>query len=277
MGKTIETGSDDLQAERVGDGDHVALLTLNRPERRNALSAGMLGGLATVLKECEADREIRAIIITGAGRGFCAGGDVKGMAEGGGKDGPRPTFDEAVAAQRASQKDTVGRIYRMPKPVLAMLPGAAAGAGMGLAMACDFRIAADNALMTTAFAKIGFSGDYGLPWLLSQQVGRSKALELFYLSDKLNADKCLELGLFNWVVPEAQLRDKALEIAGRLASGPTVAQRYIKENINSAFSTDLEEYMNGEVLRHMTASRTEDHREATKAFVEKRPPAFKGR
>lgn len=278
MARTIDTGSDDLQAEITGDGDHVAILTLNRPERRNALSAGMLSGLSKALAECERDPEIRCIVLTGAGRGFCAGGDIKGMAgEGGGKGGRVPTFDEAIAAQRDSQKSTTARIYRMPKPVIASLPGAAAGAGMGIAMACDFRIAADNAIMTTAFAKVGFSGDYGLPWLLAQQVGRSKALELFYFSDKLSSEQCLSLGLLNWAVPEAQLRERTLEIANRLAAGPTVAHRYIKENINAAFSIELEEYMNGEVMRHMTTSRTADHKEAVAAFLEKRTPKFTGK
>ncbi|MDD9933678.1 MAG: enoyl-CoA hydratase-related protein [Myxococcales bacterium] len=278
MARKIETGNDDVLAEATGRGDHIACITLNRPERRNALSGKMLAGLASVLEICEHDPEIRAIVLTGAGRGFCAGGDVKGMAsdeaagEGGGGG-----LHGAVATQRESQRRTVSRLYRMPKPVLASLPGAAAGAGMGLCMACDFRIAADNAIMTTAFARVGFSGDYGLPWLLSQQVGRARALELFYFSDKLDAQRCLQEGLVNWVVPEAQLWERTLELAERLAAGPTIAHRYIKENVNAAFSLELEEYMNGEVLRHHLAGGTRDHAEAVQAFVEKREPVFEGR
>ena len=148
---------------------------------------------------------------------------------------------------------------------------------MGLCMACDVRIAADTAIMTTAFARVGFSGDYGLPWLLTHQVGPSKALELFYLADKLSAEQCLSLGLVNWVVPQAELREKTLDMAARLAGGPSVAYGYIKENINAASSTSLEAFMEVEVLRHLTTSRTDDHQEAARAFVERREPRFKGR
>ena len=274
--RVIDTGTEACLA-RVEDG--VAVVTLNRPERKNALSQPMLEGLANALAECEAARDVRAVVLTGAGKGFCAGGDVKSMAESGNLSlgGPPATFDEAVHRQRLSQRATVARIYRMPKPVIASLPGAAAGAGLGLAMACDLRVAADNAVMITAFARVGFSGDFGLPWFLPQIVGRSKALELFYSSDRLTAQDCLALGLVNWVVSEAELVQRTMEIARRLAVGPAVSFRYIKENINKAYTQDLEDFMDGEVMRHLTAGRTEDHREAVKAFVEKREPSFKGR
>ena len=277
MGEMIETGTDDLRAERTGDDGRVALLTLNRPERRNALSPAMLEGLSHVLDACERDGEIRCIVLTGAGTAFCAGGDVKAMAAREQAEATPPSFDARLAAQRRSQRETVARIYRMSKPVIASLPGAAAGAGMGICMACDLRIAADSAVMTTAFARVGLSGDYGLAWLLAQQVGRSRALELFYLSEKLNAERCAALGLVNFVVPASELRARTMVLANRLASGPTVAFGYIKENTNAAFGATLEEFMDGEVMRHLTAARTEDHREAAQAFVEKREPRFKGR
>lgn len=277
MTETLDTGTDELLAELTGEQGQVAVVTLNRPARRNALSLGMLTALAKTLERCEHDPKVRCIVLTGSGGAFCAGGDVKAMAEGDDGSGAGSSFEQRLARQRQSQRATVARIYNMPKPVIAAVPGAAAGAGMGLCMACDVRIAADSAIMTTAFARVGFSGDYGLPWLLTQQVGRSKALELFYLSDKLSAEQCLSLGLFNWVVPEAQLRDKALELGARLANGPSVAYGYIKENINAASSMPLEPYMETEVLRHLTTGRTEDHQEAAKAFVERREPRFKGR
>jgi len=277
MGEMIDTGTNDLLAERTGDDGKVALLTLNRPERRNALSPDMLSGLSQVLDTCERDATIRCIVLTGAGTAFCAGGDVKAMAASESADVSRPSFDTRLASQRRSQRETVGRIYRMPKPVIAALPGAAAGAGMGICMACDLRIAADTAVMTTAFARVGFSGDYGLPWLLAQQVGRTRALELFYLSEKLSAPRCEALGLVNFVVPASELRARTMVLANRLAAGPTVAFGYIKENTNAAFGSSLEEFMDGEVMRHLTAARTEDHREAAQAFVEKREPRFKGR
>lgn len=277
MAKTLDTGTEDLLAELTGDDAQVAVLTLNRPARRNALSPDMLAALAKMLERCEHDPDVRCIVLTGAGGAFCAGGDVKAMASDDDASGHGPSFEARLARQRQSQRATVARIYHMPKPVLAALPGAAAGAGMGLCMACDLRVAADTAVMMTAFARVGFSGDYGLPWLLTQQVGRTKALELFYLSDKLSAERCLSLGLVNWVVPEAQLRDKTLELAARIAGGPSVAYGYIKENINAACETSLEAFMEVEVMRHLTTARTEDHREAARAFVERREPRFKGR
>lgn len=274
-GSAIDTGTEDCLA-RVEDG--VAVLTLNRPERRNALSTAMLEGLASALRQCELSPHVRSVVLTGTGNAFCAGGDVKGMAQGGALPGAVPTtFDEAVHRQRVSERETVARIYRLPKPVIAALPGAAAGAGLGLAMACDLRIAAESAVMLTAFARVGFSGDYGLPWLLPQIVGRSKALELFYLSERLSAKECLELGLVNRVVPDAVLAEETMALARRLASGPAVSYRYIKENINDAYAQSLEDFIDGEVIRHLTAGRTEDHREAVKAFVEKREPTFKGK
>ncbi|MGD8859544.1 MAG: enoyl-CoA hydratase-related protein [Myxococcales bacterium] len=277
MGTTMETGTDHLLAEAAGDGGRVAVLTLNRPERRNALSQEMLEALARVLDACERDPAIRCIVLTGVGAAFCAGGDVKDMDAEGQGESARPAFDARLAGQRRSQRETVARIYRMPKPVIAALPGAAAGAGMGLCMACDLRLAADTAIMTTAFARVGFSGDYGLPWLLAQQVGRTLALELFYFSEKLSAERCEALGLVNRVVPASELHEKTMELANRLAAGPAVALGYIKENVNAAFSTPLEEYMDAEVMRHLTTARTDDHREAARAFVEKREPRFEGR
>jgi 2-(1,2-epoxy-1,2-dihydrophenyl)acetyl-CoA isomerase len=274
--RVIDTGTEECLA-RLDDG--VATVTLNRPERRNALSHAMLEGLARALESCEASREVRAVVLTGAGRAFCAGGDVKSMAEAGDPTpgGGPATFDEAVHRQRLSQRATVGRIYRMPKPVIGCIPGAAAGAGFGLAMACDLRIAGEGAVFVTAFARVGFTGDYGLPWLLPQAVGRAKALELFYNSDRVTAQEALALGIVNRVVPDAELERETIALARKLATGPAVSFRYIKENANKACSQDLEDFMDGEVMRHLTAGRTEDHREAVKAFVDKREPTFKGR
>src|SRR5258705_5065887 len=162
----IETDTEHLLAT---ESDGVATLTMNRPERRNALSGQMLDGMARALDYAERAASVRCVVLTGAGGGFCAGGDVKGMAEGG--LGGGPTLDERIHAQRLSQRNTAGRIYLMPKPVIAMLPGPAAGAGLSLALACDMRVLADNVVITTAFARVGFSGDYGGTFFLSQLVG----------------------------------------------------------------------------------------------------------
>ena len=276
--RTLETGTKDLIAT-VEDG--VAVLVMNRPERRNALSGAMLGGMAQVLSACESDPEVGCVVLTGAGGAFCAGGDVKGMAEGTGGGSTAAAgadLDSRIHAQRISQRATSGRLYKMPKPTLAALPGPAAGAGLSLALACDLRIASEGAVMTTAFARVGFSGDYGGTYFLSQLVGAAKARELYYLSDRVDMKEALRLGLVNWVVPSDQLEAKAREIAQRLARGPRVAYRYMKENLNRAVSgADVDDCLDLEATHHVHTGFTEDHREAAKAFVEKREPVFKGR
>lgn len=233
--RTIDTGTDDLQA-RVED--RIAVLTMNRPERRNALSEEMLQGLERALDEAERAADVSAVVLTGAGGAFCAGGDVKGMAEQNESGGGAAGIDAAIHRQRLSQRNTSGRMYTMPKPVVASLPGAAAGAGLALALACDFRIASENAILTTAFAKVGFSGDYGGTYFMTQLVGSAKARELYLLSDRVDAKQAEQLGLVNQVVAADALENKTFELAQRLASGPSVAFRYMKENLNRAVNGD---------------------------------------
>jgi 2-(1,2-epoxy-1,2-dihydrophenyl)acetyl-CoA isomerase len=220
---------------------------------------------------------VKCIVITGAGRGFCAGGNVKGMAASGDGTVGNNTIDGAIHRQRLNQRATSGRLFRMPKPTIAAIPGPAAGGGMSLALACDMRVMASTAFMTTAFARVGFSGDYGGSYFLTQLVGSAKARELYYLSDRIPAAECLRLGLTNWVVEPDQLQDKTREIALRLANGPTVAYRYMKENLNRAMAGNVEDCLDLEATHHVHCGQTEDHREATKAFVDKREPVFKGR
>ncbi|MFQ5697247.1 MAG: enoyl-CoA hydratase-related protein [Myxococcota bacterium] len=273
--RDIETGSEDLHA-RIDDG--VAILTMNRPERRNALSGGMLDGMARALAECEVAPDVGSVVLTGAGGAFCSGGDVKGMAaRGSGGSGEGPSLDARIHLQRLSQRATAGRIYRMPKPVLAALPGAAAGAGLSLALACDLRIASERAVLVTAFARVGFSGDYGGSFFLTRLVGPAKALELYYLSPRLDAKEALDLGLLSRVVPEDALEGEALALARELAHGPRVAYRYMKENVHRALDAELEECLDLEATHHVHTGLTADHREAARAFVEKRTPQFQGR
>lgn len=276
--RTLDTGTNDFTAT-IEDG--VAVLVMNRPERRNALSGAMLGAMASVLAACETDPEVGCVVLTGAGGAFCAGGDVKGMADGtgGGSTAAAGTdFNSRIHAQRISQRATAGKLYKMPKPTIAAIPGAAAGAGLSLALACDLRIAAEGAVMTTAFAKVGFSGDYGGTYFLSQLVGSAKARELYYLSDRIDMKEAQRLGLVNWVVLADQLHAETLKLAQRLAKGPRVAYRYMKENINRAVTgADVDDCMDLEATHHNHTGLTEDHKEAAKAFVEKREPAFKGR
>ena len=274
MPHTIDTGTNDLLAH-IDDG--VAVLTMNRPERRNALSLAMLDALAATLEACETSTEVGAVVLTGAGGAFCAGGDVKGMAARDEGDIAQ-SIDARIHRQRLNQRATAGRIYDMPKPTIAALPGAAAGAGLSLALACDLRIAAEGAVMTTAFAKVGFSGDYGGTYFLSRLVGTAKARELYYLSDKIEMREAERLGLVNRVVPANDLMPAALDLAKRLASGPRVAYRYMKENLNRASTgATMTDCLDLEATHHIHCALTEDHREAAKAFVEKRAPKFVGR
>ncbi len=274
--RTIETGTEHLQAW-VEDG--VAVLTMNRPERRNAMSGEMMSGMTIALVEAEASNDVRCVVLTGAGGAFCAGGDVKGMNERNkpASGGAPTTLDEAIARQRLAQRATAGKLYEMPKPTIASLPGAAAGAGLSLALACDLRIASENALLVTAFAKVGFSGDYGGTFFMTQLIGAAKARELYYLSDRVDAKEAERLGLVNQVVTEGALEEKTLELARRLASGPSVAYRYMKENLNRAVGGEMGECMDLEATHHVHTGLTEDHRNAARAFVEKKTPVFEGR
>ncbi len=271
---SIDTGTTDLLAS-LDEG--VLTLTLNRPEARNAMSGAMTAALAQQLAAAELDSRAKCVVLTGAGRGFCAGGDVKGMAARGDGTVGENTIDGAIHRQRVNQRATAGKLFKMPKPTIASLPGAAAGAGLSLALACDLRIMASDAIMTTAFAKVGFSGDYGGTYFLTQLVGSAKARELYYLSGRVSAEEALRLGLTNWVSPPEQLAEKTREIAMELARGPTVAFRYMKENLNRAMAGQVDDCLDLEATHHVHCGQTADHREAAKAFVEKRQPVFAGR
>jgi 2-(1,2-epoxy-1,2-dihydrophenyl)acetyl-CoA isomerase len=221
--------------------------------------------------------DCRCIVLTGAGKGFCAGGDVKGMAAAGDGTVGNNTIDGAIHRQRINQRATAGKLFKMPKPTIAALPGPAAGAGLSLAMACDLRIMSSTAIMTTAFAKVGFSGDYGGTYFMTQLVGAAKARELYFLSDRVSAEEALRIGLANWVCEPDQLAAKTREIALRLATGATVAYRYMKENLNRAMNGEVDDCLDLEATHHVHCGQTQDHRDATKAFVEKREPVFHGR
>lgn len=270
----IDTGTTDLLAELEAG---VLTLTLNRPQARNAMSGPMNAALAAQLAWAELASEVKCVVLTGAGQGFCAGGDVKGMASRNEGGGAPATIDEAIASQRVNQRATSGKLFKMPKPTIAALPGAAAGAGLSLALACDLRIMSRTAVMTTAFARVGFAGDYGGTYFLTQLVGSAKARELYYLSERIGAEEALRLGLANWVCEPEALADRTAELARRLASGPTVAYRYMKENLNRAMAGEVDECLDLEATHHVHCGQTEDHREAAKAFVEKREPVFAGR
>jgi 2-(1,2-epoxy-1,2-dihydrophenyl)acetyl-CoA isomerase len=274
--REIDTRTSDLLG-RVDDG--VAVLTMNRPERRNALSQAMLDGLARVLSEVEVDDDVGSVVLTGAGGAFCAGGDVKSMAgEGvsGARTGEPVSLDGVINRQRLNQRATSGRLWELPKPTIAALPGAAAGAGFSLALACDLRYAVEGAVLTTAFARVAFAGDYGGTWFLTRLVGTGKARELYYFSERLLAEEAERLGIVNAVFPKDTFEQEVMDRARRLAAGPRTAYRYMKENLNRAVNGELGECLDIEATHHVHTGQTEDHREAAQAFVEKREPKFRG-
>ena len=269
----IDTGTEDLLAE-VDDG--VAVLTMNRPERRNAMSEAMMAAMDRVLGEAEADATIGCVVLTGAGGAFCAGGDVKAMAErSAGERGQG--LDAAIHRQRLRQRATSGRLWNMPKPTIAAITGPAAGAGLSLALACDLRYAVEGAVLTTAFARVAFSGDYGGTWFLTRLVGSAKARELYYFSDRIPAADAQRLGIVNEVFPPEDFGREISQRARRLAGGPRIAYRYMKENLNRAVSGELGECMDIEATHHVHTGLTQDHREAAQAFVERREPRFSAR
>src|SRR5499433_2774577 len=215
--------------EVVQDG--VAMLTLNRPDRLNALSPAMLDALLEALPRLAADASVGVVVLTGAGRGFCAGGDVKAMAEG--REFAESGLEEKTHGLR-SKMEVSRLLHEIPKPTIAMVRGAAAGAGLSMALACDLRVAGESAKFATAFARVGYSGDFGGSWFLTQLVGTAKARELYYTAELIDAAQALALGLVNRVVPDARLEEETQALAGKLARGPRVALRYMKRNMNAA-------------------------------------------
>jgi 2-(1,2-epoxy-1,2-dihydrophenyl)acetyl-CoA isomerase len=255
--------------ETIEDG--VGTLTLNRPDRLNALSQQILSGLREGLARMADDESVGAVVITGAGRGFCAGGDVKDMA-----NRTEQTFEERVA--RLSRMHELPQMMRRhPKIIIGMINGPAFGAGLGLAMACDLRIAARSARFGTAFARIGYSGDFGGTWLLTQLVGPAKAREMYLLAEPIDAERAEAIGLVNRVVDDAALVAETMALARRLAAGPRLAYGYIKRNLNAAETETLAAVCDLEAVHQARTGLSEDHREAVAAFAEKRPPVFRGR
>jgi len=249
--------------------DGVLTLTLNRPEVLNAITPALLDEVTESLRDAAAGRTVRAVIITGAGRGFCSGQDLRAAVSEGGLDVGAVLRDHYTPAIRA--------IRSMDQPVIAAVNGVAAGAGFSLALACDLRIAADSARLVTAFARVGFSGDFGGTWLMTRLVGPARAKEFYFLADPIEASQALALGLVNRVVPAASLKAETDALAKRIASGPAIAYGYMKSNINAALTADFRTLLDREATGQTLTGRTEDHKEAVAAFVEKRRPVFKGR
>jgi 2-(1,2-epoxy-1,2-dihydrophenyl)acetyl-CoA isomerase len=251
----------------------VATLTLNRPDRLNALSPELLEKAIETLTQWEADSEVAVVVVTGAGRAFCAGGDIGGMAQE--NAAPRTLEDRIDWLRRVQNLSSI--LYQMPKVTIASVNGFAMGAGLGICLACDLRIASDTAKFGTAYAKVGYGGDFGTTWLLTQYAGAPKAKELLFTADNFDAAEALRLGLLNRVVPSESLAAETRALAGRLAAGPLVSYRYMKANVNLAATVDFRTMIDREAETHLRCGQTEDHREGVQAFIEKRAPNFRGR
>ena len=250
--------------------DGVLTITLNRPERRNALSPSMHDLFIKALSEAAADSDVGAVILTGSGGAFCAGGDVARMA---GSGADTTTFEQKAANLR-SRNQVTELLHEMPKPTLAMISGAAAGAGLSLAMACDMRIADTNSKFTTAFIKVGLPGDFGGHYFLPRLVGAAKARELYLTSPILTGQEALAIGLINQLVEPGELLPVVTALAQKFADGPRTAIGHMKANLNFALAASLSDMLDHEAMRHVRCTDTADHKEATQAYVEKRAPRF---
>lgn len=249
----------------------IATLTLNRPELLNALSRDIRSGLLEALERLGHDNSVGCIVLTGAGRGFCAGGDVKSMGE-----RSAAAFEPRAAGIQASNR--IPKLMRtIPKTVIATVNGVAVGAGLSMALACDLRIAARSARFGTGFLTIGLSGDWGGTWTLTRLVGTAKACDLYLLGDMISADEALTHGMVNRVADDADLLKTTMAIARRIADIPQIAVGYAKRNLHAAETGDFQTVLDMEAFNQARCSQTEDHREAIKAFAEQRKPVFHGR
>jgi len=249
--------------------DHLATITLNRPEKLNALNGELLDALPGVLQPLADDPAVRCVILTGAGRGFCAGGDISSMVAG--------EIGEDPVTRLRRQEEASRLLHEMPKPTIAMINGPVAGAGLSLALACDIRIAAESARFGVAFARVGFSGDFGGTWMLQRLVGPARARELYFTADMIDAREAERIGLANRTVPDDRLRDETMALAAKIVNGPPIALARMKQNMNLALVSDYPTLLQAEAEGMIMTGMTQDHLEAAKAFLEKRPPVFGGR
>jgi 2-(1,2-epoxy-1,2-dihydrophenyl)acetyl-CoA isomerase len=278
--------SEDVLFEKRADG--VGLITLNRPDSLNAMGGRLIPMLAELLEECERDRSVRCVALTGTGRGFCAGGDIRGMQSRNdaqvtlreeAEDGPArlmTTLNRLVDELRVSHRQTSLKLHTMSKPTVALVNGVAVGAGFSLALACDIRIASDKARFGTAFRNVGLSGDFGGSYFLQRLIGAGKARELYFTAELFGADRAMELGIVNRVVAHDDLMTEGLDFCAKLAAGPTASYGRMKRNLNLAETGSLEAVLDQEALLMRISGMSADSREAVRAFIEKREPQFVG-
>lgn len=263
---------DEANVLAITRSNGVATLTLNRPQKLNALNDQLMFALQDMLRELERDDSIRALVLTGAGRGFCSGQDLQSESVGIG--GQRVSLGESI---RRCYNPIVTKLRRMEKPIIAAVNGIAAGAGASLAFACDFRIAADSAVFIQSFSKIGLIPDSGSTFLLPRLIGLTRAFELMVTAGRLAADEALRLGLINKLVTQEELLAAAHLFAGELAAGPTRAIGLTKRAVNKALFSNLEELLEYEAALQEIAGQTSDFQEGVKAFMEKRKPVYTGK
>ena len=251
----------------------VGIITLNRPDKLNAFSDELTFQLQDALKEMEKDKEVRAIILTAAGRGFCAGQDLqsRSIAQ---EMGERPSLGDSI---RRRYNPIVIKLRHIEKPIIAAVNGVAAGAGASIAFACDYRIVTDKVNFIQSFTKVGLIPDSGATFILTRLVGLTKAFELMLSADKLSAEEALNLGIINKIVGEDDLMKEAVALAEKLAAGPTKAFGLTKRAVNRAVFDDLEELLEYEASLQEIAGRSDDFAEGVKAFVEKRTPQYTGK
>ncbi len=252
----------------------VLTITLNKPEKLNPIGDTMTPFAVERLRDAASNPEVGCVVLTGAGRAFCAGGDVSNM--GGASDQPPRTYEENVEHQRGRHELPL-LLHSIPKVTIAAVNGHAMGAGLGLAASCDLRLASEKGKFGTAFANVGLGGDFGTTWQMNRLLGESKAKELFFLTDILEAEEALRIGLINRILPAENFMAHVREVAERIANGPLVSYRWMKENLNQSSHVDFKTMLDKEAMSHLRCAQTEDHKEGVAAFMEKRSAAFQGR
>jgi 2-(1,2-epoxy-1,2-dihydrophenyl)acetyl-CoA isomerase len=267
------------------DDTGILTVTLNRPETKNAIDTVTQRLMLEAFYDASRNPAVHVVIMRGAGQAFSSGGDVRALGA--------PDPDDPIAQKWSSDpvwNDLESRsdrlrqfmdasllLHRMGKPTIAMVRGAAVGMGLSLALACDFRVASDTAFFMTGFSRIGMCGDFGGSYFMTKLIGPSRTMELFMLNERVAAGEAAKLGLVNRLVPDAELEARTLEFARQLASGPAVAQRYIKENVHAALDQTFEQYLDVEARNNIRCRLTQDCKEAISAFAEQREPRFTGR
>lgn len=272
----LETGTRQLLSHIHGN---IGIITLNRPEAKNALSDELTPALRTQIANFDKDKRVNVLIITGAGDAFCAGGDVKSMNSDSSTKGgwsKNKSEKEVIKNLQKKQMTLTHNLYNFSKPTIALLPGAAAGAGLSIALACDFRFADENAFAVAGYIKIALTGDYGMSWLLPRIVGVSKCKEMMFSNSKILSKEAVNIGLFDKVIKEKNLLKSCLDYANILSNFSPIALKAIKNNIHSSYHFNLEQSLNQEAAELIKASKSNDHKEGIKAFVEKRKPQFTG-